>query len=71
MPVRLGENFVTYKAKDLLLYSLQKKKKRQTKQKNGQGVPFVAQQVTNPTSIHAGSGSITGLIQWVKDSALP
>ena len=35
------------------------------------GVPFVAQQVKNPTSIHEGSGSIPGLSHWVKDPALP
>ena len=33
------------------------------------GVPTVAQQVTNPTSIHEDVGSIPGLTQWVKDLA--
>ena len=33
------------------------------------GVPIVAQQVKNPTSIHKDAGSIPGLDQWVKDLA--
>ena len=39
-----------------------KKKKR--------GVPFVAQQLTNPTRINEDSGLIHGLAQWVKDLVL-
>ena len=35
------------------------------------GVPVVAQQVKNPTSIHEDVGSVPGLTQWVKDLALP
>ena len=34
------------------------------------GVPFVAQQVKNPTSIRENVGLIPGLAQWVKDPAL-
>ena len=35
-----------------------------------EGVPTVAQRVTNPTSILGHAGSILGLTQWVKDLAL-
>ena len=35
------------------------------------GVPTVAQQVTNPISIHEDMGLIPGLAQWVKDPELP
>ena len=34
------------------------------------GVPIVAQQVANQTSIHKDEDLIPGLAQWVKDSAL-
>ena len=35
------------------------------------GVPFVAQQLTNPAGIYEDAGLIPGLGQWVKDPALP
>ena len=35
-----------------------------------EGVPIVAQQVKNPTSIHVDVGLIPGLAQWVKDPVL-
>ena len=39
--------------------------------KKREGVPIVAQGVTNPTSIHEDAGLTPGLAQWAKDLALP
>ena len=42
-----------------------------TMKRMSRGVPIVAQQVKNPTSIHEDVGSIPGLSQWVKDPGWP
>ena len=34
------------------------------------GVPIVAQQIKNPTSMHEDAGSIPGPVQWVKGSGI-
>ena len=39
-------------------------------EKYNEGVPFVAQQLRNPTSIHEDMGLIPGLALWVKDPVL-
>ena len=36
-----------------------------------EGVPVVAQWLTNPTRNHEVSGSVPALAQWVNDPALP
>ena len=43
--------------------------KRYLKKKTSGGVPIVAQQVKNLTSLHEDEGLIPGLTQWVKDLA--
>ena len=40
-------------------------------EKPQQGVPVMAQWLTNPTRNHEAVDSISGLAQWVKDPVLP
>ena len=42
-----------------------------SKMSQKEGVPIVAQRLTNPTGIHENAGLLPGLTQWVKDLALP
>ena len=48
-----------------------KKKKKILPQKVCQGVPVVAQWLTNPTRNHEVAGSVPALAQWVNDPVLP
>ena len=70
-PYAAGMALKTERKKKVLHYckiETQKKEKRKRKKK---GVPIVAQQLTNLTSIHENADSILGLPQWVRDLVLP
>ena len=57
--------------KKYLPQKVQKKKKLGLHEIPKEGVPFMAQQLMNPTRIHEDAGSIPGPAQWVRDLALP
>ena len=62
---------VMYTCKDNLTPLLYSGKIKKKKRKKERGVPVVAQWLTNLTRNHEVAGSIPGLVQWVKDPALP
>ena len=47
-----------------------KEKENYPERTNNEGAPVVAQQVTNPTSIHEDVSLLPDLAQWIKDPAL-
>ena len=55
----------------VLLKSENKSHLHSAVKKPNNGVPVVAQWLTNPTRNHEVAGSVPGLAQWVKDLALP
>ena len=52
-------------------YSIEKKVVQLATQTVKLGIPTVAQQVTNLTSIHKDPGSVPGLTRWIKNLGLP
>ena len=53
------------------LFQVEKEKIERVRNIKKIGIPVVAQQVKNPTSIPKDAGLIPGLNQWVTDLALP